>query len=345
MRSLGGLVLLAGIGVGLFVYLPAPGDSSLSLEAAQREAEQRAAAQQRIEQSSRVADADAVVSPPTRSFAPKISLASFHPSGSRVAVLRATHSPAREVSGGWQAAASGTLAQTSAAVGKPQTRYELIVEIQQQLKRAGCYYGRVDGSWGAGSKRAMRAFTDKINATLPVEQPDEMLLGLLRAQSGHTCGSDCPAGLTRSASGQCMAKPAYAQAPAPAPAHEVMPWKTAAAEQAPAVTSGAQPLFRPASTSVVSSAPLPGRMSIGGPKTLPPVNGTGATSAYSPSGRVSVATANVESNVESKLESNPGVGTRSAVSAPTHHRKVKSRRSHRRDPIRHNLMLSLGGTY
>ncbi len=32
MRSLGGLVLLAGIGVGLFVYLPAPVDSGTSLD-------------------------------------------------------------------------------------------------------------------------------------------------------------------------------------------------------------------------------------------------------------------------------------------------------------------------
>ena len=31
MRSLGGFVLLAGIGFGLFVYLPAPVDSRLSL--------------------------------------------------------------------------------------------------------------------------------------------------------------------------------------------------------------------------------------------------------------------------------------------------------------------------
>ena len=36
MRSLGGLVLLAGIGVALFVYLPAPVDSGPSLDQFQR---------------------------------------------------------------------------------------------------------------------------------------------------------------------------------------------------------------------------------------------------------------------------------------------------------------------
>ena len=43
MRSLGGFVLLAGIGVGLFVYLPAPVDSGTSLDHVQRVAATRAA--------------------------------------------------------------------------------------------------------------------------------------------------------------------------------------------------------------------------------------------------------------------------------------------------------------
>ncbi len=36
MRGLGGFVLLAGIGVGLFVYFPAPVDGDTSLEQAKR---------------------------------------------------------------------------------------------------------------------------------------------------------------------------------------------------------------------------------------------------------------------------------------------------------------------
>ena len=43
MRSLGGFVLLAGIGVGLFVYLPAPVDSGTSLDHVQRVAASRVA--------------------------------------------------------------------------------------------------------------------------------------------------------------------------------------------------------------------------------------------------------------------------------------------------------------
>jgi len=44
MRSLGGFVLLAGIGVGLFVYLPAPVDSGTSLDQLQRVASRAAQA-------------------------------------------------------------------------------------------------------------------------------------------------------------------------------------------------------------------------------------------------------------------------------------------------------------
>ena len=43
MRSLGGFILLAGIGVALFVYLPAPVDSGASLDRLQRVAASRSA--------------------------------------------------------------------------------------------------------------------------------------------------------------------------------------------------------------------------------------------------------------------------------------------------------------
>src|ERR1700693_79360 len=43
MRSLGGFILLAGIGVALFVYLPAPVDSGTSLDHMQRVAASRSA--------------------------------------------------------------------------------------------------------------------------------------------------------------------------------------------------------------------------------------------------------------------------------------------------------------
>jgi hypothetical protein len=44
MRGLGGFVLLAGIGVGLFVYFPAPVDRDTTLEQAKRATSERVAA-------------------------------------------------------------------------------------------------------------------------------------------------------------------------------------------------------------------------------------------------------------------------------------------------------------
>ena len=350
MRTLGGLVLLAGIGVGLFVYLPAPGDSSLSLETARRAGDAaREAHEMRVAESvakAPVADARQVRA--DRSFAPGISLASLNRSsgGRSVKIVRpGPNGAVVDASGGWQAVVgtSGAVrpASSSLSPSSPQSRYELIVELQKQLKRLGCYYGRVDGSWGPGSKQAMRTFTQRVNAELPADDPNYMLLNLLEGQSGKTCTQQqqCPQGLTLSSSGQCTARPGYAQAPS---APEVLPWKQqqAAASPAapPASTASAQPLFRPVTTSIVSSEPLPGRMSIGGPKNLPSVNSLdGSNGAYSPRGAgtaAPTATAFAE----------PTEAAAPRVSSPPK-RQARSHSRRNRDPIRHNLMLSLGGAY
>ena len=68
MRSLGGFVLLAGIGFGLFVYLPAPVSSDTSLDQARRLAAARAA-QARVSLAS--------VKQEARSFAPGVSLSAI----------------------------------------------------------------------------------------------------------------------------------------------------------------------------------------------------------------------------------------------------------------------------
>ena len=154
---------------------------------------------------------------------------------------------------------------TTLAPSDPDARYKLVVDIQQQLKRVGCYWGRIDGSWGIGTKDAMNEFTDRVNATLPLDEPDYVLLTLLQSHSEKTCG-ECPAGQSLSASGRCVAADhgageADQRAAGRCRAKEVLPWKATSAPGVP----GGQPLFKPVPTSVVSSEPLPGRMAIGGP--------------------------------------------------------------------------------
>ncbi|MEE8308778.1 MAG: hypothetical protein V3R34_00105, partial [Hyphomicrobium sp.] len=214
MRSLGGFVLLAGIGVGLFVYLPTPVDRHTSLENAQR-----------LWTKSDRLNSPALAPAVSRSFSPNLSLAKLTPPEPRRA-KRSESSTARGARAvvtapapmlavhrtvmGWQPVISATAAAIKSGSGaaslKPKdstSRYKLVVEIQRKLKKRGCYWGRIDGSWGAGSKYAMQEFIDRINATLPIEQPDYLLLTLLQANGDKTCGA-CHSGHTATVGGSCV---------------------------------------------------------------------------------------------------------------------------------------------
>src|SRR5262245_51072662 len=58
----------------------------------------------------------------------------------------------------------------------------LTKELQRQLRRVGCYSGEINGVWTQSTRRAMHAFTARVNATLPIERPDAILLAMLQ---GH----------------------------------------------------------------------------------------------------------------------------------------------------------------
>lgn len=342
MRSLSGLVLLSGLGVGLFVYLPAPVDRDTSLEHVSRVAAERAA---------QPAPAKKVVAT-QRSFSPGISLASIE----RESVSAAKARPAAaRVQGaplsGWQTAlaATGASLQTQTRAlepTSPKSRYKLIVDLQRKLKTKGCYYGRIDGSWGPGSKRAMHSFMQRVNAALPVEDPNYVLLSLLKSNAGASCRG-CPADQVLSG-GRCVPQPITAQTRHTTQPHvatttsrETLPWQTGTATAATTNTQQAatQPLFKPLPTSVVSTEPLPGRMSIGAPKTLPPVN-----SVYSqPSTGMNAGDSGAAAYSPNDVAELPP--TFEAEEAKPKKRKYK--RSRRRGPgtPRYNLMLSLGGVY
>ena len=69
----------------------------------------------------------------------------------------------------------------------PRDMDALVREIQRQLIRVGCYTGEVSGRWGPQSRQAMLAFTDQVNAKLPVDRPDLILLRLIEAHQGRAC--------------------------------------------------------------------------------------------------------------------------------------------------------------
>jgi hypothetical protein len=324
MRSLGGFVLLAGIGFGLFVYLPAPVSSDTSLDQARRLAAARA-------EQARVAS----VKQAARSFAPDVSLTA-------IARSRTPATAAQSAApNGWPAAttvaAVNAQGQPVLAPNDPDGRYKLVLDIQRQLKRVGCYYGKLNGSWGTASKYAMKDFMDRVNAALPIEQPDYVLLTLLQAQSGRTCG-ECPTGQMVTAGGRCVPQANYAQTQPPnawptttttaaaATAPDPLPWKA---------SESTQPLFKPVASSMISSEPLPGRMAIGGPTDLPPVDAS----------NVAITDAN-----GNPVPSGTAAGTAAlapgASATPQKSRPSKSaRRREGPGTPRYNLMLSLGGVY
>jgi hypothetical protein len=322
MRSLGGLVLLTGISVGLFVYLPAPVDRDTSLKNAQQHSEMSTVPKERTERV--IAEPDA--RPGLRSFSPGISLAAM--------AQRNGPSVTRpDPAGGWQTTSASEPEHRSLEPTSPESRYRLVVDIQQQLKRVGCYWGRADGSWGPGTKDAMQSFMTRVNAALPYDSPDYVLLTLLKSQSGEVCGA-CPADQVLLPGGRCVPQTtvAYGQPntdPTAAIAtNETLPWQAAGA-------APNKPVFTPLPNSVVSTEPLPGRMAIGGPAALPPVN-----SVYAPP--AVAATEPGQPGVTSAAA--PPDETAPAPSKPTKISKKRRRYDGPGTP-RYNLMLSLGGVY
>jgi hypothetical protein len=340
MRSLGGFVLLAGIGVGLFVYLPTPVDRHTSLENVQR-----------LWTKSDRLNSPVLARAVSRSFSPNLSLAKLTPPVPRRA-KRSESSTARGARTvvtapapmlavqrtvvGWQPVVSATTVAIKSGSGasslKPKdstSRYKLVVEIQRNLKKRGCYWGRIDGSWGAGSKYAMQEFIVRINATLPIEQPDYVLLTLLQANGDKSCGA-CPSGHTATVGGSCVPQTITA---------EVLPWQQAGTPQA-----ASQPLLRPVGTTIVTTAPLAGRMAIGGPKQSPP------PSIEDDFGRRSVAAATFDDSDRANVLQpviTRAPAARPAYAAAPRKAKRRSRRRYRRVRAarRRNLMLSLGGRY
>jgi hypothetical protein len=144
------------------------------------------------------------------------------------------------------------LAAPSAAGGAAADQQLLTRELQRALRRARCYDGPVNGQWTPATKRAMSAFTERANATLPVDKPDIVLLALLQSEQGAACGS-CPEGQQLAEHGSCLPAAIMARA-------------RKAAEPPVAHTRHALAAAGRAGDAAPSAPPIAGRMGIGGPK-------------------------------------------------------------------------------
>jgi hypothetical protein len=80
----------------------------------------------------------------------------------------------------------------------PTDRAALAREIQRELRRVGCYGGEVNGVWTTSSRMAMKTFVERVNAALPIDNPDPVLLSLVQGHRDRACGV-CPPGQTATA--------------------------------------------------------------------------------------------------------------------------------------------------
>lgn len=75
------------------------------------------------------------------------------------------------------------------ATATPGDRASLARELQRELKRVGCYSGDVNGIWTTSSRMAMKSFTDYVNASLPIDNPDYVLLSLVQGHQDKACSA------------------------------------------------------------------------------------------------------------------------------------------------------------
>jgi hypothetical protein len=78
----------------------------------------------------------------------------------------------------------------AAESGRPDGE-QLARLLQRELARVGCYGGAITGAWGSKEKSAMRGFLARVNASLPVDRPDDILLHLVQGEKQRVCTSPC----------------------------------------------------------------------------------------------------------------------------------------------------------
>ena len=118
-------------------------------------------------------------------------------------------------------------AATAATTIEPGDRAALARALQRELKRVGCYSGEITGVWTTSSRMAMKAFTDRVNATLPIDTPDQVLLSLVQGHRDRACGTACPTGQTATESDVCVPNAVLARAAKPASPADASPHEPA----------------------------------------------------------------------------------------------------------------------
>jgi hypothetical protein len=132
----------------------------------------------------------------------------------------------------------------------PGDQGSLAENLQRELARVGCYDGQINGVWTTSTRQAMKAFLERVNATLPIHQPDAILLALVQGQRVKICGASCPSDQTLADDGRCVPTAILLRA---------APKKAILATSGWSTTTTVAP-------KLTSSSPIEGQMALAGPK-------------------------------------------------------------------------------
>jgi hypothetical protein len=108
----------------------------------------------------------------------------------------------------------------------------LIKEIKIELKRIGCYFGRIDESWPKGSSNeVVRKFARYARLSSAPEEPSAQLLELLKSKPDGFCPLEC-GGREVERNGRCIKREA--------PRRAIAPKSLSGAERVPKPMSGTE---------------------------------------------------------------------------------------------------------
>ncbi len=155
------------------------------------------------------------------------------------------------------------------AASIPRDREAIGRELQKELRRVGCYDGELNGAWTASTRQAMKAFTDRVNASLPTDEPDTILLTMVRGYQDRVCGKPCPAGQGLGGDGRCVPNAILVRATPRPSAPVAIAAPIPAKKPTPAITGWSTTATAAAPTPPIGFAPSEGRMALAGPQADP----------------------------------------------------------------------------
>ena len=217
-KSSGFAMLLVGVGAAVYYTMPPALLGQLGLAGGFSSADAQQLNRQSFSEHTAATVAPSAGGPASgpRVFSPATPLVAQNGSVPGGAV-RLAQAPARSADAtgrnGFVAplSAEGSRRLASSKPADDDARRELTRDLQKELKRVGCFEGEVNGTWSPASKKAMSAFMDRVNATLPVEDPDYILLTLVQGHAAQACGKGCPPGQGLSNDGRCQPRAILAQ--------------------------------------------------------------------------------------------------------------------------------------